>query len=94
MACPVAITEKLLALLLNKGNESPFVRRIVKSKSKERFHESRGVSYTTIKDGFKKLLKPFFEDINCFGLRSIKSGAASNPDCRSVSNDLIDKHGV
>lgn len=50
VTCPVVITEKLLALLPHENNQSPLDRRIVKSKSKERFHESLGVCHTTIKN--------------------------------------------
>lgn len=73
VTCPVAITEKLLALLPRENNQSPLVRRIVKSKSKERFHESLGVCYTTIKNDFKKYLRPFIADVDSFGLHSFKS---------------------
>ena len=47
--CPVSITERLLKLLpLSSESSSLLVRRIVKSKSKEYFHVSKGVSYTTL----------------------------------------------
>ena len=41
--CPVSITERLLKFLpLSSESSSPLVRRIVKSKSKEYFHVSKG----------------------------------------------------
>ena len=91
--CPVTITERLLKLLpLSSESSSPLVRRIVKSKSKEYFHVSKGVSYTTLREQFRKHVKPFVDDIAKYGTHSIKSGAASNPACRSVSADLLDMH--
>ena len=45
----------------------PIVRRIVKFKSKEYFHVSKGVSYTTLGEGFRKYVKPFVDDIARYG---------------------------
>jgi integrase len=92
VTCPVAMTEKLLALLPGKAPDAPLIRRIIKTKHVEKFHESKGVSYSTIRDEFKKFLTPLVENINEFGLHSIKSGAASNPGCRSINAELLDKH--
>ena len=91
--CPVSITERLLKLLPSSSeSSSPLVRRIVKSKSKEYFHASKGVSYTTLREEFRKYVKPFVDDIASYGTHSIKSGAASNPACRRISADLLDMH--
>ena len=82
--CPVSITERLLKLLpLSSESSSALVRRIVKFKSKEHFHASKGVSYTTLREEFRKYVKPFVDDIASYGTHSIKSGAASNPACRT-----------
>ena len=91
--CPVSITERLLKLLpLSSESSSPLVRRIVKSKSKEHFHVSKGVSYTTLREEFRKNVKPFVDDIAWYGTHSIKSGAASNPAYGNISADLLDMH--
>jgi len=91
--CPVAITERLIKLLLSSTESSaPLVRRIVKSKSKEYFHATKGVSYNTLREEFRKYVRPFVDDIANYGTHSIKSGAVSNPACRSVSGDLLDMH--
>jgi len=52
---PVGITERLLSLLPDSSSSSnPIVRRIVNSRhSKERFHESLGISYSTAYASFK-----------------------------------------
>ena len=49
--CPVSITERLLKLLPSSTESSSLlVRRIVKSKSKEYFHATKHVSYTTLRE--------------------------------------------
>ena len=49
--CPVSITERLLKLLPSSTESSSLlVRRIVKSKSKEYFHATKDVSYTTLRE--------------------------------------------
>ena len=53
--CPVSITERLLALLASpKESCSPVLRRIVRTKNGAYFHKSLGISYSTIRDEFKK----------------------------------------
>ena len=92
-SCPFSVTERLLKLLpLSSESSSPLVRRIVKSKSKEYLHVSKGVSYTTLGEGFRKYVKPFVDDIARYGMHSIKSGAALNPACRNVSADMLGMH--
>ena len=66
-------------------------RRIVKARS-EYFHSSLGVSVSTLREEFKKHIKPFVSDISKYGTHSIKSGAASNPTRRKIAGDLLDIH--
>ena len=77
--CPVAISEKLSSHLPERDGSLPLVKRTV-------IHDSKGVSYSTLRDEFRKFLKPFVLDVKAYGLHSIKSGAASNPGCRKVGN--------
>ena len=52
--CQVSITKRLLQLFPpSRESSSPLVRRIVKSKSKEYFHATKGVSYTTLEEEFR-----------------------------------------
>ena len=93
VTCPVGITERMLRVLPEKSAvSSPVVRRIVKSKSSEKFHDSKGVSYTTIRDEFRKHLAPFVDDINLYCTHSIRSGAASNAGNKDVVDKLLDRH--
>lgn len=90
--CPVAITRRLVGLLPQSSSSFPLIRRIVSTKAGEYFHASKGISYSTLREEFKKYVKPFVEDISLYGTHSIKSGAASNPACRNISGDLLDLH--
>lgn len=93
--CPVSITKRLLKLLPSSSeSSSPLVGQIVKSKSKEYFHATKGISYTMLREEFtcRKYVKPFVDDIANYGTHSIKSGAASNPVCRSISANLLDMY--
>ena len=93
VTCPVCITEKILARLpLSDSSNTPLVRRIVKSKSKEYFHPCKSVSYSTIRDEFKKFVGQFVSNDDDFGLHSIKSGAAPSPGCRLFNDNIIDRH--
>ena len=51
-----------------------------------------GVSVSTLREEFKKHIKPFVSDISKYGTHSMKSGAASNPACRKIAGDLLDIH--
>lgn len=91
--CPVRIMTQLMELLPSSSVvRSPLVKRIIKSKRKERCHDPKGVSYTTSKSEFHKYVSPFEKDINIFGTHSIKPGAASNPSCHNITSNLLDKH--
>ena len=92
VTCPVAVTERLIKLLPQSSSALPLIRRIVKAKSKEHFHSSLGVSVSTLREEFKKHIKPFVSDIFKYGTHSMKSGAASNPACRKIAGDLLDIH--
>lgn len=55
--------------LPERDGSLPRVRRTVISKFNEKFHDSNGVSYSTIRDEFRKFLKPFLSDVKAYGLR-------------------------
>lgn len=62
--CPVAITEKVLKVLPQSNSSYPLIHHIVKSRSGEHFHLSRGVSDSTLRGEFKKHVKPFVDDVS------------------------------
>ena len=90
--CQVSVTVRLLKCLKGSSPKSPLLRCIVKSKSKEYFHASLGISSSRIREEFKSHIKPFVEDLEKFSMHSLKSGAASNPGCRLLDGSLIDRH--
>lgn len=94
LTCPVGITEKLLSLLPDsKDSSNPIVRRIINSRhSKERFHESLGISYSTALPSFKSYVSPFVFDASLYGTHSIRIGGANDPGFRSLDSALQDRH--
>ena len=90
--CPVSITEKILKVLPQSSKSFPLVRRIVKSKAREYFHVGKGVPVSTLRGEFKKFIEPFVDDISKYGMHSMRSGAASNPACRRIPEDLLNMY--
>ena len=89
---PVTGTEKLLSKLpTGSSPRAPLIRRILKSKTNEYFHRSKGVVNSTIRNEFKKDVKPFVEDIDRFCTHSMRSGSAIKATWH-VSSDLLDLH--
>ena len=93
VSCPVAVTEKVLALLKDsKESCFPVIRRIVRNRYGSYFHKSLGVSCSTVRDEFKKYLSPFVENVDDFCLHSLKSGGASNEGYKLSDPELKDRH--
>ena len=93
VSCPVSITERLLPLLASpKDSSSPVLRRIVRTKNGAYFHKSFGISYSTIRDEFKKYISPFVNDPGDYCLHSLKSGGASNDGYKLSDPELKDWH--
>ena len=82
----------MLALLRGSSCSCPMVRRIVKSKIEEYFHGTLGISTSRIREEFKRYLGQFVENINLYSTHSIKSGTATNPGCRNISGELLERH--
>lgn len=92
--CPVSITERLLQILPSDPDSCyPVVRRLTNNNGVQSFHQSRGISYTTAKDIIKSNLGVFFEDLRKLGTHSLRSGGASDPGCRDLSDLSMQRHG-
>ena len=90
---PVSITERLLALFASpKESCSPVLRRIVPTKNDAYFHTSLGISYSTIRDEFKKYISPFVNDPGDYCLHSLKSGGVFNDGYKPSDPELKDRH--
>ena len=68
------------------------LRRIVRTKNGAYFHKSFGISYSTIRDEFKKYISPFVNDLSDYCLHSLKSGGASNDGYKLCDPELKDRH--
>lgn len=90
--CPVGIIERILSLLPDSsGSSYPIVRRIVNSRhSKERFHESLGLSYSTAYASFKSYISPFVSDTSLYGTHTIRIGG--DPGFRSLDSSMKHRH--
>ena len=53
-----------------------------------------GVSVSTLREEFKKHIRPFVSDISKYGTHSMKSGAASDPACRKIAGDFLDNRDL
>ena len=62
VSCPVAITETIGLLSALNDSTFPVLRRIVSTKKGSHFHKSLGISYTTVRDEFRKYLSPFIDN--------------------------------
>ena len=70
----MAITERILALLPDaKESCFPVLRRTVSSKKGSYYHKSLGISYSAIRDEFKKYILPFVDNVDDYCLHSLKS---------------------
>ena len=50
------------------------------------------MSVSHLRKEFRKFIEPFVDDISKYSMHSMRSGAASNPACRSIPGDLLDMH--
>ena len=75
------------------SSSNPIVRRIVNCRhSKERFHESLGISYSTAYASFKSYISPSVSDSSLYGTHSIRIGGANDPGFRSLDSSVKDRH--
>ena len=51
-----------------------------------------GISFSTLREEFKKHIKPFVREVSKYDTHSMKSGEASNPGCREIAGDLLGIH--
>ena len=97
LTCPASITEKLLSLLPLQDPKAslPIIRRIVKTKKQERFHDLMSISYTTALDTIRSLSLPLYRNLATkqFATHSLKSGGASNAGFKRMEAGLKDRHG-
>ena len=90
---PSCDNRRILSLLPDaKDSCFTVLRRIVSTKKGSYFHKSLGISYTTIRDEFRKYLSPFVENVDDYCLHSLNSGGASNDGYKLIDPELKDRH--
>lgn len=96
--CPVKLVEKFLMQAgLEVGNKSfndcYLIPRLTKTKKGHKAIKDKGITYTTIRDLFKGILRDVVEDVDKYGLHSLRSGGASAAAANDVSDRMISKQG-
>ena len=92
--CPVAMLE---SYLLETGtllsDQRWLFRPICKSKKSEKLRESGSISYSCLRDIFKKKLKDLGYNPDEFGLHSLRAGGAIAAANSGVPDHLFKRHG-
>ena len=93
VTCPVNMVECYMSMAaLEKGSEQLIFRGITHTRAGEKLHPSGGVSYTTLRELFKKKLSELGYHSEEFGLHSLRLGGASAANA-GVPDRLFKKHG-
>ena len=92
--CPVAMLE---SYMLETGtllsNQRRLFRPICKSKKSKKLRESGSISYSCLRDLFKKKLKDLGYNPDEFGLHSLRAGGATATANSGVPDRLFKRHG-
>ena len=92
--CPVAMLESYMVRTGMAWDDLCFLfRPIRKSKKGETVRESGCISYTCLRDLFKKKLKDLGYQLEEFGLHSLRAGGASAAANAGVPYHLFKRHG-
>ena len=94
--CPVEHVKFFLKkanLDIHQNSETFLIPRLHKTKDAHTASKTTGVSYTTIRDKFRKNLETVKKDGDNFGLHSLRSGGASSAAHHGVSDRLISTQG-
>ena len=92
--CPVAMLEQYMRKSHTPWEDQrPLFRPICKSKNGERLKAYGSVSYSCMRDLFKKKLKALGVDPEEYGLHSLWAGGATAAANRGVTDRLFKRHG-
>ena len=92
--CPVNMVERYLTMAkVDLASEQYLFRGIVKTRTGEKLRPSGGLSYTTLRELFKKKLSELGYPSEEFGLHSLRAGGATAAANAGVSDRLFKKHG-
>ena len=94
MTCPVRMLERYIRMAnIRMDSELFLFRQITKSKKGESLRDGGAVSYTTMRELFKKKVKELGYPADVFGLHSLRAGGASAAANAGVSDRLFKRHG-
>lgn len=92
--CPVAMLELYMRQTHTQWEDQCFLfRPICKSKGGERLRGSGCVSYSCLRDLFKKKLEALGVDSGVYGLHSLHAGGATSMANLGVADHLFKHHG-
>ena len=92
--CPVNMVERYMSMAaVNPASEQFLFRGITKSRAGEKLRPSGGLSYTTLRELFKRKLVDLGYPSEEFGLHSLRAGGASTAANAGVPDRLFKKHG-
>jgi len=94
LTCPVAMLEAYMARNGLTWKDQRFLfRPISKSGKTEKLRESGNISYSCLRELFKRKLKELGYDHNKFGLHSLRAGGATAAANNGVPDRLFKRHG-
>ena len=92
--CPVNMVERYMAMAgVDPASEQFLFRGITNTKTGEKLRPSGGLSYSTLRELFKKKLSELGYPSEEFGLHSLRAGGASAAANAGVPDRLFKKHG-
>ena len=92
--CPVRMLERYIRMANIKLDSSGFLfRQITKTKKGEYLKEGGALSYTTMRELFKKKVKELGYPAEVFSLHSLRAGGALAAANAGVSDHLFKRHG-
>ena len=92
--CPVNMVERYMAMAgVDPASEQFLFRGISNTKTGEKLRPSGGLSYSTLRELFKKKLSELGYPSEEFGLHSLRAGGASAAANAGVPDRLFKKHG-
>ena len=93
-ACPVAMLEHYMAAAeVTPTSDLYLFRGICKGKAGEKLRPSWCLSYTTVRELFRKKLVDLGHSPEGFGFHSLRAGGASDAAQAGISDRLFKQHG-
>ena len=92
--CPVAMLERYMTRTATPQDDQRFLfRPIHRSKNGEEPRSTGKISYSCLRDLFRKKLSSLGFNVNDFGLHSMRSGGATAAPNAKVPDRLFKRHG-